>query len=65
MDKAKIRKYLPFVLWSIVLIAADVLARCGVIPTWVFYTLLIVMHAWIFTKIGIKIYNRHNKHNNR
>ena len=61
MDKATVKKYAPFVLWSIGIIAMDVLARCGVVPTWTFYALLIVMHIWIFTKIGIRLYKRSKK----
>ena len=28
----------------------------SLIPAWIFYTLLIAMHVWIFSNIGVRIY---------
>lgn len=42
-----------------------ILSKTGHIAPWIGYALLIVLHVWIFTKIGIRIYNLINKKNEK
>ncbi len=49
------------VFWVVTVTTAMILAKSGRIPAWIFYTLLIAMHAWIFTRIGVRIYRRIKK----
>lgn len=44
--------------WVVTVTTSMVLAYGSMIPVWIFHTLLIAMHVWIFSKIGIAIYNR-------
>ena len=43
---------------------AMVLHYGSLIPAWIFYTLLIAMHIWIFTRIGVSIYKWTQNKNN-
>jgi hypothetical protein len=49
----------------LVVTAAMILSHASLIPLWIFYTLLIAMHLWIFTKIGIRIYKWAQNRNNQ
>ncbi len=61
----KYRNYLPAVCWMVAITVTMLLRWKGIVPGWVFYTLLIAMHVWIFTKLGMKIYNLKNRINEK
>ena len=51
-----LKKHWLSVLWVVVVTTAMILYYSGRVPAWIFYTLLIAMHVWIFRRIGIRIY---------
>jgi len=57
------RHWLRITIYTVVT-TSMVLYYGSMIPTWIFYTLLIAMHIWIFTNIGVRIYKWTQNRNN-
>ena len=55
------KRHISRIAWTVIVTIALILHKNGLIYAWIFYTLLIAMHAWIFTRIGIGIYNLKHK----
>ena len=36
----------------------------SLIPAWIFYALLIALHIWIFSRIGVRVYRWKQNRNN-
>ncbi len=46
---------------TVAVTGAMALSRAGILHIYVFYALLAAMHVWIFSGIGIRIYNLKKK----
>ena len=57
------RHWLRITIYTVVT-TSMVLYYGSMIPAWIFYTLLIAMHIWIFTNIGVRIYKWTQNRNN-
>ena len=57
------RHWLRITIYTLVT-TSMVLYYGSLIPAWIFYILLIGMHVWIFSKIGVRIYKWTQNRNN-